>query len=641
MKMKKSSLIPAIIFSCFFACFESGAQSNEESNETGAEEAARLSDITVTATRRETLLSDTAEVFQIITSSEIAEINPGDTGKLLEYVTGADVKTGTGSGLPNRSVIGLNGLPPKYTLVLIDGVRLLGEHVHTGRNIERIPPQNIERIEIMRGAAAAQYGTDAIGGVVNIVTKKCGTKESGSAYASAASYDTYAGGISWYKPISKDLRFSISFNREQSNGREIEAPAHRIGNMGYEDNNVLARLDYKPSDSSRLYSWVNASDLKMDWLGEEEDAYLFTTASGWDQRLSQKLNMHSKFAFSVWDSDVANERHELLQPEGWINWDASESHFITAGIDYKRREFERNAVTNAPAQETYGVFVKDDWKWSGQTTFSPSLRYDDVEGSDSALSPKLSLLYSPDLPARLRASFSRGYHAPTPQEQYEVAAGHGGPHLRFGNKKLDPEYSTTYGLGLELFPGEKIDLMIYGYYSNIDDMIVPIYEGPWSVDPEKNVWRRQNVDSVEIYGGEIEARFRLTRNMRIDTGYSFSSQEGTKNDKHLEYDPGSSAYIKGVAHTPVSKNLRATTFLGLKTEFDRSAWSWQTEGRDPRTELDDYQDLSAGISLKYKGSKEIFFNGHNLLGQNIEALDDVLTRFEDDPIFRMGVRYLW
>lgn len=411
--------------------------------------------------------------------------------------------------------------------------------------------------------------------------------------------------------------------------------------MGYRENNLLARLDYELADNSRIYTWLNRSGIEMDWFGEDEDGYLVTSASGWDQSLTSNLKLHSRFAYSVWDLDVANEHHELVQPEAWLDWDAGADHFVTAGVDFKHRDFERNSVENAPSQKTYGSFVKDSWLLSDQLTLSSALRYDDVEDVESELSPKLSMLYSPDMPARFRASVSRGFHAPTPQELYEVAAGHGGPHLRFGNQDLKPENSTTYSLGVEIFPGQRFEVMLYSYYSQIDDMIVPLFEGAWSKNPEKNVWRRHNVDTVDLYGGEIEGRYIFSRNFRLEAGYSYSGQEGTENGKELPYDPGTSAYIKGVASRKVSGDMSGSAFVGLKGEFDRSAWSWKPAEGDPSTNLDDYQNLTAGLSLNYKESQDIYVKGYNLLGQTIEALDDVLTRYEDDPVFEVGMTRYW
>ncbi len=78
-----------------------------------------------------------------------------------------------------------------------------------------------------------------------------------------------------------------------------------------------------------------------------------------------------------------------------------------------------------------------------------------------------------------------------------------------------------------------------------------------------------------------------------------------------------------------------------KAEFDRSAWNWKPQEGNPTTELDDYQNLTAGIALDYKDSHEIYLNGNNLLGQEMEALDDVFTRFEGEAMLQVGIRYRW
>lgn len=129
------------------------------------------SEIVVTASRREVLLRDTTDIVQVIDRARIEQIHPTTTGELLGYAAGAAISTGTGSGRPDRSVISLNRLPPNYTLILLNGVPLLLDHIHTGQNLDLIPPSSIERIEVVRRAASAQYGPDAIGGIVNVITR--------------------------------------------------------------------------------------------------------------------------------------------------------------------------------------------------------------------------------------------------------------------------------------------------------------------------------------------------------------------------------------------------------------------------------------------------------------------------------------
>jgi len=114
-----------------------------EASEPGdsSEEAAKHDEdvevIVVTATRTDTLLSGVPDVLQVVTRRESEELNPSSTGELLQYLTGTSVETGTGSGRPKRHIAGLNGLPANYTLVLIDGVRLLGEE-NEGRRLPKL-----------------------------------------------------------------------------------------------------------------------------------------------------------------------------------------------------------------------------------------------------------------------------------------------------------------------------------------------------------------------------------------------------------------------------------------------------------------------------------------------------------------------
>jgi len=212
-----------------------------------------------------------------------------------------------------------------------------------------------------------------------------------------------------------------------------------------------------------------------------------------------------------------------------------------------------------------------------------ALRYDNVEGVKGVVSPKASLLISPSLPLRLRGSVARGFHAPTPQELLEEGYGHGGRAMRFGNPDLEPEYSTTYGLGLEVFPGRPFQLMLYAHYSDIDGMIVPVYEGPWTEDPSlgpgeeptKDIWRRTNIEHARIYGGEIKARYAFSRCLRVEGAYSITDTADDESGRQLPYHPGSTLSVKAVGAIQLARQWKGSAFVGLQAAFARSAWSWK------------------------------------------------------------------
>jgi outer membrane receptor protein involved in Fe transport len=374
------------------------------------------------------------------------------------------------------------------------------------------------------------------------------------------------------------------------------------------------------------------------------------TALGASHDLTPSIVVAGQCAYSKWNAETAGEEHTLFQPMAHLGWHLHENHTLTVGGDIRHYEFERSGVDGAPDQDAIGGFVQHEWRIHPTLTLMGALRADAVDHVDPvAVSPKVSAVYSPDWPVRLRASISRGFHAPTLQELYEVAYGHGGTALRFGNPALEPEYSWTYSLGAEVFPVDPLELSVYGHYSDIDDMIVPVYEGAWAVDPTKDVWRRTNIEEAEVYGVETAARYTFSRQLRLEAGYTWTDQKDSDTGRQLPYNPGSSVYAKAVSTwdlDPFVSEWTITGFIGLRAVFDRSAWNWKPSATAPVgdpsgmiTDLEDHQKLDAGIDLQHRDSLSIFFKVYNILQQDLEYLDDAYTVIDGEPVFKGGVRW--
>ena len=476
--MKSKSIVVTVVFlicsSCLFA------QQNTEDTKKSYE----LEEIVVTASRRETPIKDTPDFIQIVSREDIEELNPTSTGELLEYVTGVAIETGTGSGLPDRSIISLNGLPAERTLVLVDGVRLLSEHIHSGQNIESIPPQAIERIEIMRGAGSAQYGSDAIGGVVNIITRKAKKdKAEIGIHTSVGGYETYESGESFLTPIGDKMRFSHFLHWEKSAGKKLKQPAHRLGKMGYDRINFFNRLDIDLNDSTSLYGVWNQVVNNMDWQDSEKSSSLLTQTLGGTHALSEHLDFAGHIAYSKWAANASSERNELIEPRAYFTWRGWDNHTVIAGVDHKTHKFTRSSVAEYD-QASYGLFLQDDWVLSDKLILTGALRFDKVDGINMAVSPKISALYRASDVYTWRASVGRSFHAPT---VYEEGYGHGGRARRYGNPDLEPEYATNYSIGLEARPNKSLFVSCYTFYTDLDDMIVPVYEGAVPGDPTHDV----------------------------------------------------------------------------------------------------------------------------------------------------------
>lgn len=605
----------------------------------------QMDEVVIIASREEMLLRDTPDIIQVIGRRQADEMRPTSTGELIEYAGGVSVETGTGSGLPDRSVVSVNGLPASYTLVLVDGFRLLTEHIHSGQNLEFIPPGSIERLEIMRGAASAQYGTGAIGGIVNVVTRKCRDQWSADLEATAGSYGTYETSANLLLPVQNSVRFSSSFNWKQSNGIPLKAPAHRVDNMGYKRLNLINRLDIALGKATKLFGSLNWVDNTMDWRGDETTSTLLSPSLGITHLLSSTMDLSARIAYSHWDAELNSEKNVLLEPEAHATWQITSRHKVMAGVDYRLNEFERTAV-DAPDQAAYGLFLQHEWVDSQRFSFMVAARYDDVEDVKAAFSPKASFLVLPNERIRLRASIGRGFHAPTLQELYEEGYGHGGSAYRFGNPDLEPEYSTTYTAGFEAAVSRDIQVMLYGFYNDIQDMIVPIYEGPWDEDPDLNVWRRTNIENATVYGGEANIGIQVGSHVRMEGGYTYTKNKDLDSGRKLPYSPGSSAHGKVALSYDLRENVNVDGFLGVRAAFDREAWNWKPASDAPQddaagltTPLADYTKLDAGLTLSLQHTYQAFLKVENILGEDIENLDDAFTVIDGEPVLHIGLAY--
>jgi len=604
-----------------------------------------LGEVVVTATRIKKLLEKTPEVMQVITSKDIEQLNVSSTGEILEYLTGVNIETGTGSGYPKRSIVSLDGFPANYSLVMIDGIRLLTEHIHTGQNIDIIPPENIERIEVVKGAASAQYGSDAMGGIVNIITKKATDKAESIICISGGSYETYNTAISVRTPVNNNIGISTFSDYEQSAGIPILAPAHRIGNMGYEKFSSMNNINWEINKNSSLNSNIYYTQNSMEFRNEDVYGRMFLSSMDYEHLIKNKMFLTGRLKYSHWDAEQSGENNNILNPEIFIRWNILKNNTMIAGTEYRYNKFSRSAVLER-SQKAYGAFLQDELDLD-KLSFLMALRFDKSEDITPVLTPKIAAMYRLNDNLRFRGSFGRGFHAPTVQELYEEGYGHGGRAYRFGNPDLEPEYSLTSTFSIEYSPIINLQLLLHGYYNTINDMITPVYSGIWEENPDAGMvidkWIRTNIHNAEIYGVETSIRYQLSNKLFIEGGYNYSHNKNTTTGGQLPYYPGESVFSKIIYNYDLTRKFSGSCFLSMRATKNRSAWNWKpaqgAEYNDTAgliTDLEDYELVNAGIKLKYDEKLDLYMNIGNLLGQNIQKLDDVLTEIEGEPAFTFG-----
>lgn len=606
-----------------------------------------LQEVEITSSRNERLLKNSPEIIRVITKQEISQLNTNDIGTILDYVAGVNIETGTGSGFPKRSIATMNGFPAQYTLVLINGTKVLSDHVHTGQNMSFVPVEEIERIEIIKSAGSAQYGSDAIAGIINIITKKASDEPHATVYGDIGSYNTYRSGLSVQTPINEKTGVYNFVEYEESDGTPLLYPTHRIGQTAYSSLNITSRLTSKIGSKLDIDAWIKNVGSTMMWFGEENKNNLFIPNLNLHYHINKNSSFNVKLSYTSWSAAINNEQNKLFRPELWYNLKSKKNNLIT-GADFSHNVFTRASV-DKNVQRMIGFFVQDEYAITEKLITQAALRMDITQYKEPVLTPKASILYKASDPINIRLSYSCGFHTPTVQELYEVGYGHGGSAYRFGNPNLKPEYSSTFALGSDFTINKNLFITTSAFYSDITNMIVPVYQGQWDQDTSINVWMRENILKAQIISGEIGFRYLFLGNYSINASYNYSDNIiDHEQAQQLPYNPGQSLNAKLTGKQIINQNLYISEFASMRAVMGRSAWNWKPEsGTDATnangliTELNDYQKLDAGISMTYKNKYTVFLNASNILGQDIENLDDAFTMIDGEPIYRTGIIVRW
>lgn len=629
---------------------ESGGNRMDPGASEGESAACDLDPVVVTADRGPAPLKDTPELIQVVTARDIERLHASTTGEVLEALAGVNVESGTGSGFPKRSVVSLNGFPANYVLVLVNGQKLLTEHIHTGQNVDIIPPESIVRIEIIKTAASAQYGSDAVGGVVNIITRREVKKSEGLLYGAWGRFASVNAGLGVSSRVGEDGAISMFADFDRSDGPPVLAPKHRLDNMGYDKVSLLANMNYTPCRwlSADLYAnWFeNRMDWKVDDKYQEMNSRLLMPKADIHLNLSKEWRVTSTLEYSWWEAEVSSEQNKLLQPKVVATWDDSSGrNRLVFGGEYLHNWFGRTGLDEVKTQHAVGFFVHDRFKLSRKWSFSASLRLDAVENIEPVLSPKGAILFRPIEQLGIRVSAGRGFHAPTLQELYEQAYGHGGTAYRFGSDQLEPETGTATSLSIEWEPVKELKLLANGYFHMVDNFITPEYEGPWEEDPTKDKWVRQNILEAWLYGGEGSFKWHPTTWLWLGGAYGYATNRDKSDDKQLRFHPGHSVSGDASVRFTPATNWALSLFGKVLYRAGRSAWNWKPAGDAPQdnedglvTSLEDFVMVDAGAKATYKKRYMVHVKVSNLLGEDVQRLDDVLTTIDGMPVYQVGFK---
>ena len=559
---------------------------------------AALQEVVVTGTGTQHLLKDAPVQTEVISHRQLQQF----AGKSIE-----DILSGlTASFAFNENDMGshmqMNGLGNSYVLILVDGRRLHGDN--GGENdLSLIDPHNIEKIEIVKGASSALYGSDAIAGVINIITRK--HREQGLMLENTSRVGSY-GDIRQHNGIALNYgKFSsyTNFQLQHSDGwqntseealsqTEYHITDSRNKTVNRHTNWQLAEhLTYQLTPKIELYAdgsiyWkriyrpcgkhpgvdVKTYDLQYNnasisvggkWKLNETDVitldadwkrhaykYVYTDTTLTDGYVNGRFTNY--FPYFPGDKELQSDQR-LTQISLKGVFALPYEQMLSAGFDYRYDWLEApmRVKGGKATDNTQAIYVQDEWALLNPLYLTAGLRLTRNEGFGTRLTPKLSaMLKLGEL--RLRATWSQGYKTPTPKElHYQYIRNMNGVYLYLGNTDLKAQTSNYFGVSAEYTLGH-LTMTLSGYYNKVDNMIalvtIPTSEAPGDLivqyDPMR-VRQYQNMEDAKTYGIDFTARYQ-TKHFTAGGSYSYLDTKAHQYDS--DHDVMQEVTIDGMAH---------------------------------------------------------------------------------------------
>lgn len=576
----------------------------------------RLDEVVVTATKTEKELKDVTQSVTVITGEEIRKSGATDVAKAVQIATSVHIGDfGTPGSVESISI---RGAYSSQVLVLLDGIRMNSSR-DGGFDLSFLPVsvEDIERIEIVRGPASALYGSDAVGGVINIITKRPQTgKSTVSAVFGSHGYDLVHLGEEgrkggWYyaaagkRETSDGYRVNSDLYRWVFNGRigfelsktsSLEFAANYlqadVGSPGSEDFGTTPHA--RQQERNRVFS----GDYRVRF-GQSLDLKL----SGYRKRDDLGFQDPDTIDFGTMLPAPTNNRYEATSDggEAQLIWLLASWNQLTAGYEMRRDRldsFDAQNGTSEHAASLNAFYVQDEISVGEPLIIVIGGRQDDHSVYESKFSPKVSGRYTFKGTATiLRASYGESFRAPTFNDLYFNTS------WAVGDPNLKPESAKEYEVSVEQQFGKDVTVKLAGFDRKVTDLIQWNW---WDFYPMKP----ENIGKAHIKGYEAEAAYRIAAALSLMVNYTY-------------INPVDEITGQKIYYTIPRKQLK-----GGLTVFPEKSIYLTVEGRavenyvkpgEPAWRYSVYDAKIAEKMAKWAGA-EFFFAVTNIFGRKYETV---------------------
>ena len=536
-----------------------------------------LEEVVVTGTGTEHYLKDAPVQTEVITRRALEQFQARSMEELLAGLSPSLTFHDGSMG----SHIQLNGLNNDYILILIDGKRMNGD-VGGQNDLNLLNPANIERIEIVKGAASSLYGSDAIAGVINIITKKHHDKTEFTSTSRVGAYGDVRESASLGLTIGK-VKSMTGMNFHHTDGwrntdlqwnQQQLKPSSTMKTVNRSTNYTLTEsLDWNVNDRLSLTAsgscyerWVVRPHGPWSYLPNDFYYRNYGFAAGGKYRLGGRNYLTADLSYDRYgyfydyklqevtdyfkDGDRITyfpgqrikqsvQRQVLGQTKGVFY--IGDRHLLNTGFEYLYNHLESPHHIDGDRASVYtlAAYAQEEWTAADDVVLTAGARGTVHKETGFNLSPKIAVLYNKG-DFRLRASYALGYKSPTVKElyyNYTATLGGGSLTAYHGNKDLKAQTSQYASVGAE-YAGRKFQASVTAYANFLRNMIELV---------EINLTAEEKLDEIEkskmylnltqarIWGVDFTFNYQPVQTLTVSGGYSFSDPRAQYPDQGADY----------------------------------------------------------------------------------------------------------
>ncbi len=517
----------------------------------------------VTATRSRRDIEDVPEPVTVISEDEIKKTGSTRLSEILAEQTGLTLTADHGTGIQ------VQGFDAEYTKIMIDGQPLIGRTAGT-LDLSRISVGNVKQVEMIKGPSSALWGSDALAGVINIITEKNTQPfaiDVNTGYSSNQTIDLGTN-LSFQ---TENLHNSIFLNQNSSEGYRLNQASISKTVPEYQSYTAYYKTQWEASDALDVNvkaRYYQENQQSTDYLGslnqpilldgkDQQHEYGLTGALNWDTGKGVKVEVSNYFSRFKTDNEyryrLGDSLYEHSDFDQLLNKTSAQiisiwnnHHFTTIGGGYQFEQLVAERYSDKPFFNSYFGYIQHEWMPDSKWDLSVGLRYDGHNAYNAQVSPKLSTRFKAKKWIHFRVSAGSGFKAPDFRQLYLDFTNPTVGYTVFGadnvddkildlqsrgqiqtilipfnqlNSEMDAERSIALNAGIDLFFWKHVSLRLNAFRNNVRDLIetAPIA----TKTNGQSVYTYFNLEKVYTQGMEAQLRWELLEVLNVSAGYQF------------------------------------------------------------------------------------------------------------------------